>query len=71
MTEVLTVDVMEFRKFGRVVVTPKGITVEGFDVENGMCRDVAIMAAAWAIGELQREMLKTIGKPGGGNIIVD
>jgi hypothetical protein len=36
-----------------------------------MCRDVAVVAAAWAIGELQREMLKTIQKPGGGKISVD
>ncbi|WP_224372485.1 hypothetical protein [Pseudomonas putida] len=54
-----------------MTVTKDGISVEGFNVKGAMCRDVAVMAAAWAIGELQREMLKTIAKPGGGNIGVD
>lgn len=66
-----TNDEMKIKKLGRVTVTEKGISVEGFDVNGAMCRDVAVMAAAWAIGELQREMLKTIAKPGGGNIGVD
>lgn len=66
-----TDDVMKIRKFGRVTITKQGISVEGFEVKGAMCRDVAVMAAAWAIGELQREMLKTIEKPGGGNIGVD
>lgn len=66
-----TDDEMKFRKFGRVTITKEGISVEGFDVKGAMCRDVAVMAAAWAIGELQREMLRTIAKPGGGNISVD
>lgn len=62
---------MKIRKTGRVTITKDGISVEGFDVDGAMCRDVAVMAAAWAIGELQREMLKTIAKPGGGEISVD
>ncbi|MFJ4397443.1 hypothetical protein [Pseudomonas sp. NPDC089396] len=66
-----TDDEMKIRKFGRVSITKEGISVEGFDVKGAMCRDVAVMAAAWAIGELQREMLKTIAKPGGGKISVD
>lgn len=61
-------DEMKIRKFGTVTVTKQGISVEGFEGKNTMCRDMAIMAAAWAIGELQREMLKTIQKPGGGKI---
>ena len=66
-----TDDEMKIQKFGRVTITKDGISVEGFDVKGAMCRDVAVMAAAWAIGELQREMMKTIAKPGGGNIGVD
>ncbi|AAN69497.1 conserved protein of unknown function [Pseudomonas putida KT2440] len=54
-----------------MTITKEGISVEGFDVKGAMCRDVAVVAAAWAIGELQREMLKTIQKPGGGKISVD
>lgn len=66
-----TDDEMKIRKTGRVTITKDGISVEGFEVNGAMCRDVAVMAAAWAIGELQREMLKTIAKPGGGKIGVD
>ncbi|MCP8349343.1 hypothetical protein DN387_13955 [Pseudomonas sp. FBF18] len=66
-----TDDELKIRKTGRVTITKDGISVEGFDVKGAMCRDVAVVAAAWAIGELQREMLKTIQKPGGGNIGVD
>ncbi|HEJ1056660.1 TPA: hypothetical protein SLP05_004274 [Pseudomonas putida] len=66
-----TDDEMKIRKFGRVTITKDGVSVDGFDVKGAMCRDVAVMAAAWAIGELQREMLKTIAKPGGGKISVD
>ena len=62
---------MMLSRVGTVTISKSGITVEGFQGKNAMCRDVAIMATAWAIGELQREMLKTIKKPGGGNISVD
>lgn len=65
------VERMELTHFGKVTVTSDGIEVQGFEGENASCREVAIMAAAWAIGELQREMLKTIEEPGGGDISVD
>lgn len=64
-------DEMTLDQIGTVTVTSDGIRVEGFDGENAMCRDIAIMACAWAIGELQREMLKTIKAPGGGQISMD
>lgn len=58
-------------QFGTVEIPPEGpegmIVITGFEGENCTCRDVAIMACAWAIGRLQREMLKSIEKPGGGN----
>ncbi|WP_426113499.1 hypothetical protein [Pseudomonas sp. DSP3-2-2] len=62
---------MMLSRLGTVTISKSGISVEGFQGKNATCRDVAIMATAWAIGELQREMLKTIMKPGGGNISVD
>ncbi|MBX9756297.1 MAG: hypothetical protein K2X80_16180 [Pseudomonadaceae bacterium] len=62
---------MKITQTGRVTITSTGIGVEGFSGDNAGCRELAIMATAWAIGELQREMLKTIEKPGGGNISVD
>lgn len=64
------VERMQVIKHGTVTITPNGIEVTGFDADNASCRDVAIMAAAWAIGELQREMLKTIEEPGGGEICI-
>lgn len=56
---------------GAVVVTPNGVTVHGFSGEGTSCRDVAVLATAWAIGELQRELLATLERPGGGKIGVD
>lgn len=58
-------------KTGTVTVTKSGISVDGFDGSNMSCREMAIIACAWAIGELQREMLRTIEQPGGGHISVD
>lgn len=63
-------EAMKLTALGTVTVGPNGIVCEGFDAANATCRDVAIMAAAWAIGELQREMLKTIERPGGGKIAI-
>lgn len=44
------------------------IVVEGFEATNASCRDVAVLACLWAIGELQREVQRTIERPGGGAI---
>lgn len=57
-------------RIGKVTITARGIVVDGFDVDGAGCRGVAAMAALWAIGELQRELLKTLERPGGGNIAV-
>lgn len=61
---------MKIKKVGTVTITGEWVTVEGFEFQNATCRDGAIMAAAWAIGKLQEEMLKTIQKAGGGNICI-
>lgn len=58
----------ELVALGTVVVTPSGVTVHGFKGKGTSCRDVAALATAWAIGELQRELLATLEKPGGGRI---
>jgi hypothetical protein len=55
---------------GKVTITEKGIEVEGFEGLNTSCRDVAVLACAGAIGELQREMMRNIERPGGGNIVI-
>jgi hypothetical protein len=61
-------------KIGRVVIDTDPtlpIIVEGFDGEGCSCRDVAILACMWAIGELQREVMRCIEEPGGGRIGID
>ncbi|BAR92360.1 hypothetical protein [Pseudomonas phage PS-1] len=58
-------------RHGKVTISEAGIDVEGFDANLASCRELAVMAAVWAIGELQRELLLTIQRPGGGNISVD
>ena len=47
------------------------IVVDGFDGEGCTCRDVSVQACLWAIGELQREVLRSIEKPGGGSIGIE
>ncbi|HDS1708402.1 hypothetical protein [Pseudomonas putida] len=66
----LGLDVIKLTSPGRVTIEKGRILVEGFVSENATCREVVVMAAAWAIGELQREMLLTIERPGGGNLCI-
>lgn len=58
-------------KVGAVTVSAAGISVADFDAAGATCRDLAVLAVIWAIGELQRELLATIERPGGGNISLD
>lgn len=58
-------------KIGTVTITNGRIDVRGFNANNATCRDVAALAALWAIGELQRELMGTLEKPGGGNICIE
>ncbi|WP_258377067.1 hypothetical protein [Pseudomonas soli] len=54
-------------RVGKVIVEKERILIQGFEADDASCRELVVLAAAWAIGELQREMLKTIERPGGGN----
>ncbi len=56
---------------GKITIDAEGILIEGFDAENATCRDVAVLAMCWAIGELQRDLIASIEKPGGGNACVN
>jgi hypothetical protein len=58
-------------EFGAVRVDAGSVLVEGFRAENGSCRDVAALGIVWAIGRLQQELMKTLERPGGGNVAVD
>jgi hypothetical protein len=73
----LDAQVVRLTRLGIVTIypdaTPSGIqiVVEGFEARGGSCRDVAVLATIWAIGELQRSLLATFETPGGGAIGVD
>ena len=58
-------------KIGTVTIANGRIDVRGFNASNASCRDVAALAALWAIGELQRELMSTLEEPGGGNIVIE
>lgn len=66
----------KLKKFGTVTIYPTKqgrvqIVASGFEGQGCTCRDVAVQACLWAIGELQREVLRTIEQPGGGSIGID
>lgn len=61
---------IEIESFGTITIGKGAVMVNGFKFSNASCREGAILACAWAIGELQREMMKTIERPGGGFIII-
>ena len=65
------VEEMKIVQHGTVTIGPDEIAVSGFEGHKTTCRELSIMAYAWAIGELQREMLKSIVAPGAGNIYVE
>jgi hypothetical protein len=53
-------------QFGKIEIENGRIMIDGFDAENGTCRDVAALAIVWAIGQLQIELMQTLERPGGG-----
>ena len=68
--DMLDAEEAKLTKTGTVTVGTEGrlrVVVEGFEGDNCSCRDVAALAMAWAIGELQRELMATMQKPGGGS----
>ncbi len=58
-------------KTGTMTLSAEGIAIDGFEGENCSCRDVAILACLWAIGQLQMEATATVHMPGGGRASVD
>lgn len=69
----LDAETSKLTRIGKVVINAHGepgvqIEVLGFDGSGCTCRDVAVQACLWAIGELQREVLRCIEEPGGGSI---
>lgn len=50
---------------GTILMHDGHIHIDGFGADECGCREVAIHAMLWAIGELQREIAADIAKPGG------
>jgi hypothetical protein len=69
-SEMLDAETAKLSRIGEIVITKTGILVHGFSGDGCSCRDTAALAALWAIGELQRELMATLQKPGGGKICV-
>lgn len=66
----LDAEISRLTKLGNVTIygNPKygiQVIVKGFEGENCSCRDVAVLACAWAIEVLAREMRADIERPGG------
>lgn len=59
-------------KTGTLLMYKGRIYTSGFRAPDCMCREVAVHALLWAIGEMQRELVALIEKPGGtGNVAAD
>lgn len=74
----LDAETSKLTRLGRVTIVPKHaargtcqILIEEFEGSNCTCRDVAALALVWAIGELQRELARTLEAPGNPNVGVD
>ncbi len=56
----------QLTKIGKVIIDADGIRIEGFDTSGRQsCRETAILATCWALGQLQAEMMATMQRPGG------
>lgn len=56
---------LKLKTIGTLTVTEDGMEIEGFEADGAMCREVVALAMVWAIGELQKELDRTIASPGG------
>lgn len=60
------------RKSGTILMHKGQIHIDGFEADHTSCREIAILAMIWAIGELQEEIVADIAVPGGsGNVVID
>lgn len=57
-------------RYGRIVIEGGEVIVEGFEGKNCSCRDIAVLASAYGIEVLAKEMHDCIRKPGGGKIAI-
>lgn len=57
-------------KTGTVTVRGGRVVVKGFEGDGCGCREVAALGMLWAIGELQRQLMATLERPGGGDCVI-
>lgn len=58
-------------KIGRITITEGQIRIEGFEADDCMCRETAILAEQWAAKKLLDDSMATISEGGGGIASVD
>ena len=56
-------------RLGTLTMQAGWIELEGYEADDCMCREVAILALIHAIGELQRELNLLVYKPGGSGLV--
>lgn len=61
----------ELSKTGTLLIHEGKIFFDGFEAKNCMCREVAIHAMLWAIGELQKEIVETLKEGNQGSSCAD
>ena len=67
----LDADKARLIKTGTVHIGPDLICIEGFEGEGTSCRELAVLATVWAIGQLQLDLQAQLQEPGGGRSAVD
>lgn len=58
-------------KTGSINVSASRIEINGFRGDGTSCRDIAVLALVWAIGQLQAELTATLQAPGAGKAVVN
>ena len=61
----------KIEKVGTVTISENKIYISDFEVKGATCREVAIHAMLWAIGELQKDVVESISAPGAGISCID
>lgn len=59
---------LKLKDTGKMTLRSGGIELHGFEADGASCRDVAVLALIWAIGELQAELTNIVTEAGGSGI---
>ena len=55
----------KLERAGTILMHDGKIYLDGFEADGCMCREVAIHALIWGIGQMQQELVALIDRPGG------